>query len=902
MRKPPAGTLTFLFTDIEGSTRLWEQNSYAMSEFLARRDAALRRAILAHHGRIFKTAGDSFYAAFARASDALAAALCAQRALVEMGKRGNEETEDHFPISSFPPVPLGVRMVLHTGEVEASGGDYCGTTLCRAARLLAVGHGGQVLLSHATERLVRDGLPEGAGLRDLGTHRLRDLQQPERIYQLLHPDLPADFPPLRSLKAFAHNLPVQPTSFIGRKKEIEEVKRLLGVTRLLTLTGAGGCGKTRLALQAASELLDRYADGVWLVELATVTDPALSWHLVASALGVREELTRPLERTLADFLRSRSALLLLDNCEHMVAACAQLADTLLRASSDLRILATSREALGITGETIWRVPSLTTPISLALPPAAVIPVDTLAQRGPAALPRLGMAEADLAYDVPALMDCEAVRLFVDRAAAARPGFTLTERNAGAVAQICCRLEGIPLAIELAAAQVKSLPLNRIVAHLEEQLHQFRRGGRAFLSRHQTLRAAMDSSYDLLSEKEHALLCRLSAFTGGFTIEAAETICTDFRLNDHSAAIENPKSKIQNTDVLDLLLELVSKSLVIFEEHAEGARYRLLETVRQYGRDRLLESGKADAVRGRHRDYYLRLAEEAEPHLTGPEQAAWLDRLQREHANLRAALEYSVEREVRLRLAGALWRYWMMRGHLTEGRGWLAGAHVRSAVISGAVRAKALNGAGGLALAQGDYAAARALFEESLATWRELNNTRGIAHALYGLGNVACRQGDGAAAGALFEESLRLRCELGDRQGIALALCGLANAARARGDRVAARRFLRESLTIRWSLNDRGGIADCLECFADSAEEEKEAARMYGAAEALRDAIGTTLPPADCVYHDSNFAALRALLGEKAFARAWAEGRAAPLQQVVGQALRSECNNEPLPEPATTAQA
>jgi predicted ATPase/class 3 adenylate cyclase len=520
----PEGTVTFLFTDIEGSTRLWEEHPAAMQAALARHDALLHQAFQVHSGVVFKTFGDQFCAAFATVPDALAAALTLQRALhaapwEEVGA-------------------LRVRTALHTGMAETRGGDYFGPALNRVARLLEAGHGGQILLSRATQELAGDRLPEDASPRDLGEHRLKDLVRPEQIFQLVVPDLPADFPPLKTLDRRANNLPYQLTSFIGREQEMAEVKQLLSVRRLVTLTGAGGCGKTRLALQVAAEILESASDGAWSVDLAPLADPALVPQAVATALGVREEPGRPLTLTLVEFLKPQDLLMILDNCEHLVAACAQLAEALLQACPTLRILATSREPLSVGGEAPYRVPSL------ALPEGRQSPV-------------LG-----------SLMQYESVRLFVDRAATVLPTFTVTEENAPAVAQVCRRLDGIPLALELAAARVKALPVQQLAARLEDRFRLLTGGSRTALPRQQTLRATMDWSYDLLSEPERALLRRLSVFHGGWTLEAAEAVCV--------------AEGIEAEAILDLLTALVDRSLVLYEEQEEAGRYRLLETVRQYG--------------------------------------------------------------------------------------------------------------------------------------------------------------------------------------------------------------------------------------------------------------------------------------------------------------------------------
>lgn len=498
---------TFLFTDIEGSTKLWEAHPEAMRPLLARHDAILRKVIEENRGRVVKQVGDSFHAVFSRPADAVKAVVAAQSSLLK------ENWSDVGPIK--------VRMAVHTGEADERDGDYFGAALNRCSRMLTAGHGGQTLLSTATHELLRDSVPPGVTLKDLGEHRLKDLIRQEHIYQVCHPDLPAEFPPLRSLASFTHNLPVQMTSFVGREKEINEIKDLLKVTRLFTLAGSGGVGKTRLSLQVGAELLDKYPDGVWQVELAALSDPSLVPQAVAAALGLREEPRRTLTDTLADALRSKKSLLIFDNCEHLVEACARLADALLKVGPNLRIIATSREGLRLVGEVVWRVPSLSVPDPL---------------KGPAA---------------ESLTQYESVRLFVDRGAAVKPGFRVTPQNGPAVAQICWRLDGIPLAIELAAARVNVLSPEQISDRLNDRFRLLTGGSRTALPRHQTLQAAVEWSYDLLSEKEKKLFDRLSVFSGGFTMEAAEEVCSG--------------DGVEKSEVLDLLTHLTEKSLVVAEE-------------------------------------------------------------------------------------------------------------------------------------------------------------------------------------------------------------------------------------------------------------------------------------------------------------------------------------------------
>ena len=456
MHQPPTGTITFLFTDIEGSTKLWQDQPQAMQSALARHDALLRQAVELHDGFLIKTTGDGVYAAFATASDALAAALAAQCAL---------QTE-LWDLTA----PISVRMGLHTGSAEEREGDYYGAVINRVARLMAVGHGGQTLLSDVTQALTRDLLPPAASLLALGEHRLKDLSRPEPVFQLLHPSLPANFPPLRSLNnpGLPNNLPQQMNSFIGREKEMAEIKALLAKTHLLTLTGIGGSGKTRLSLQAAADLLDGEGDGVWLVELAALADPALVPQTVAQVLGVKEEAGQPIQRTLAEALKPKRLLLILDNCEHLISACASLAADLLRSCPGLHILASSREPLNVVGEQTYRVPSLSLP------------------------------DPRRARTVESLSQYEAVRLFIERAQAVQPTFTVTDQNAPAVGQVCFQLDGIPLAIELAAARIRSLSVEEVNARLDDRFRLLTGGSRTALPRQKTLRALVDWSYGLLT--------------------------------------------------------------------------------------------------------------------------------------------------------------------------------------------------------------------------------------------------------------------------------------------------------------------------------------------------------------------------------------------------------------------
>ncbi len=892
MSELPAGTVTFLFTDIEGSTKLWETYPDAMRPALAQHDRLLYAAIAAHGGRVFKTIGDAFCAAFATAPAALAAALEAQLALL---------TE-----AWAEPIRIRARMALHTGAAEPRDDDYFGPPLNRVARLLAAGHGGQTLLTLPTQELSRDSLSPAVTLHDMGLHRLRDLARPEQVFQLRHPALPDDFPPLRSLDnpEFPNNLPQQVTSFIGREREIDAITTLFATTRLLTLTGSGGCGKTRLALQVAADALENYPEGVWLVELAPLSEPALVPQTVAAVLDVKEQPGKSFTDALVEALKPRQTLLVLDNCEHLLTACAGLAASLLRACPGLKIFATSRQGLGIAGEQTFRVPSLSLP-------------DPKQINTPGGLTQY-----------------EAVRLFIERAALGKASFAVTNENAPAVAQLCYRLDGIPLAIELAAARIRALSVEEINARLDSRFRLLTGGDRAALPRQQTLRALIDWSYDLLSQSEMTLLRRQSAFAGGWTLAASEQVCAGG--GDAGTDGGEPVS-IEDWEVFDLLTSLVDKSLVIADTLAGETRYRLLESVRQYAADRLTERADGQAVRRLHRDFYLRLAETAAPALNGPEQAAWLERLETEHDNLRLALHDSLDPsapqsdlsiapdEFALRFCGALHWFWYMRGYWSEGRAWCEQA---LALASGptVARADALDTLGTLVLYQGDHALARASYEEKLAIYRAQEDQAGIGSALHSLAHVAHLQGDYAVARPLYEEALAMRRaaqqwdgvsqtlnnlanvamdlheyapsrslheealamrrEAGDVKSIAQSLQNLGCLALQEGRYAEARPLLQENLALIGALQERRSVALTLEDFALLAAREgkyEQAARLWGASEALREALGASVQPHEHERREEA-AATREIADAPVFDLAWAAGRALTYEQAIEYAL------------------
>jgi predicted ATPase/class 3 adenylate cyclase len=762
----PQGTVTFLFTDIENSTRLWEEDQEGMRAALAAHDTLLRETIRARGGRIFKTWGDQFCAAFATAPDALAGALAAQRALLT----------EPWPL---PAEPLRVRMAVHTGTAEERDGDYFGLPVNRVARLLAAGHGGQILLSLATAELVRDLLPQGAELLDLGQRRLPDLIRPEQIFQLAAPDLPADFPPLRTLDVRPNNLPVQPTPLLGREKEVTATREMLGREegRLVTLTGPGGTGKTRLGLQVAAELLDLFADGVFFINLAPIRDPSLIASAIAPPLGLQDAGDRPLAERLQEHLRHKQLLLLLDNFEHLLPA-APLVAELLAGCPRLKVLVTSRAALHLRGEKEFPVPPLSLPDPAHLPPVA------------------------------ALSQYAAVELFIQRAADVKPDFAVTNENAPAVVEICHRLDGLPLAIELAAARIKLLSPQALLAQLERCLPMLTGGARDLPARQQTLRSAIGWSYDLLEEPEQKLFRRLSAFVGGFSLEAAEAVC-------HG----EPDQKLE---LLDGIASLVDKSLLLQvagpdPDSASEARFTMLETIREFGQECLTQSEEAEPIRRQHARFFLALAEAERDR---PE------RLMGDWDNLRAALGWALERgeaDLGFRFGEALVWFWYPYQRFSEGREYMARllALLETPSLMDA-RARTLDSAGTLASDQGDYGTARAYYEESLAICQALGQRDRVASRHFQLGWVALEQGDYPRAGAHYEQSRVMSLELARQEHVAAALSGLGRIARETGDLARAAALFHESLTVFRELEIKGSIAEALINLADVAHARGDA--------------------------------------------------------------------------------
>ncbi|MHB8465579.1 MAG: helix-turn-helix transcriptional regulator [Acidimicrobiales bacterium] len=697
----PVGTVTFLLTDIAGSTRLWESDSVGMAKAVARHYELLADAVGRHGGvrPVEQGEGDSIVAAFSRASDALAAAFDVQRAI------GAERWPDG--------IDLQVRIALHAGEAQLRDeGNYFGQTVIRCARLRALAHGGQVVVSRAVHDLVADRLPPGVVLRDLGSHRLRDLGRPEQVFQLWHPGLLAEFPPLVSLDAVPNNLPAQLSSFVGREREMREIHELLDQARLVTLTGSGGCGKTRLALQVAVERLDEFPDGVWYVELAPLGETTSVARTVASVLNLSEEPERPIVETLVDRLRDLRLLLIVDNCEHLLAECASVVERVLHTCAGIHVLATSRALLNVDGETPWRVPSLGLP----------------ADGEPAAI------------DV--LTGCDAVRLFVERATRSRPNFVVTGDNASVVAEVCRRLDGIPLAIELAAARIRVMAPDQILRGLDDRFRLLTGGSRTLLPRQQTLRASVDWSHHLLNAQEQTLLRRLSTFAGGFTLDAAEAVGAADDLDAY--------------EVLDVLTQLVDRSLVQVDDLGADVRYRMLETIKQYAREQLEAADEQDATRDRHLGWFVRLADQARPGLIGREQSLWLSRLEADHDNLRAALEWAAASfavETLLRTAVDLTFFWFLAGHFQEGNGWLERALRETHDEPSTMRARARWGLAYLNFYAGSMMAALDTAQDALAWGEAAGDDLTIARSLDTMASIQ-QLNDPVEALATLQEAAR----------------------------------------------------------------------------------------------------------------------------------------------------
>jgi predicted ATPase/class 3 adenylate cyclase len=908
MGKLPSGTVTFLFTDIEGSTRLWQEKPEAMSIAHARHDEILREAIELNHGYVFQTVGDSFSAAFHNTIDALRAVLATQRAL---------QTSEFLKNSDIS-VLLRVRMGLHTGKAEVlPNGKYEGyTTIASTQRVMSAAHGGQILLTQTTYDLLQHELPNEVTLRDMGEHRLKDLRAPLRLYQLNAPDLLHNFPTIKSLDTLPNNLPAQLTSFIGREKEIQEIASAIDSARLVTLTGSGGTGKTRLSIEVGTQLLSKFSNGVWLIELAPLSDESQIIPALAEAFGLQELPFNPLANLVTDYLRDKKLLLILDNCEHLIAACARLADTLLHQCAGLKILASSRETLGIAGE--------------------------------------------VAYRTPSLADSESTSLFMDRARVANSKFILNELNASSVAQICHRLDGIPLAIELAAARTKFLSVDQIAARLDDLFRLLVGGSRTALPRQQTLRALIDWSYDLLSDEEKNLLRIASVFVGGWTLDALEAVSEDLNAIEH-------------------LEGLVNKSLVVIEEHHSEMRYFLLETIRQYAREKLFEAKQSAAARDRHFVYYDEFGEKIWDAFRS-EILPMVKRLKDEVENFRAALEWGLENhtEENLRLAGNFCIASSVVGSNAEG----------VAIASAAVeRAKALPPVSGDADLYRQKLIARALFtqgmvgmgvgnmplaiqalREAIAISRMTGDRRILGYSLlmyytatgfihapdrddaaregyhifshevndsFGLGmgymmmaRVAAEKGDESekdlyfgklrermreapgsyqagmfhlgmgmdesrrgnyqAAKRIFEDGEKIFKDIGSVNFQLIMRSEIGHIERLTGNLTQAKMIYMETIKGWQEIGNRSAIAHQLECFGFLAihdEESQRAIKLFGAAEALRERTESPMADYEQADYDQSVAQLHAtIVPETEFNALWAEGKSMTMEQAIQLAL------------------
>ena len=918
---PPTGTVTFLFTDIEGSTRRWDADPAAMSEAVARHDALVRAAIEGAGGYVFKTLGDAFCAAFADASAAVVAATVAQRAI--------DET-DWTAVGG-----VRIRAAIHAGAADERDGDYFGPPLNRTARLMGVAHGGQTVLSRAARDLVGDDLPAGASLRDLGEHRLRDLSRSEHVFQLVVPGLPDDFPVLLSLGQRPNNLPVETASFVGRERELEALLERLPEARVLTLSGIGGTGKTRLALQLAAAALDDYPNGTWFVELAPLAAPELVASTVAAVLGVRELPGQTIEAALLDHLADKRLLLVLDNCEHVVEAAARLAEAIVRRCPNVRIVATSREALAIPGEHVFPVPPLGLPASEDDAPASIAAA-------------------------------EGVRLFVERAQAVVPRFDITTDNAGTIAELCRRLDGIPLAIELAAARTRMMSPTQILERLDQRFQLLTGGSRTAEPRQQTLRAAIAWSYDLLPTEEQALLQRLSVFRGGWALAAAAAVGADVAEDEWAT--------------LDLLTRLVDKSLVVATETDAGIRFGMLESVRDFaheaaltmgGPDRpaapaarsassapsatsattgsgaevrfgLSESvrafaheaaeaaGTLDGARARHRAYYAALVAELEPHLNSTRGAEALVRFDLEHDNFRAALDTAQGDAAAeaLRIVALLWRFWELRSILTEGRSRLEHAIAAGGDADRMLRGRVRYGLAVLLMRLGDPVAARRELDAcvadvgdglSRAGMRHIHNLHGlvailsgdlaearthyvaslalaeeetgpertfaIANELNNVGIVDILQDEPAAAQHVFQRALDLLPDGADNI-VATLRFNKGSGALVAGDVSTAAADFGESLARRRVLNDPWGILLCVAAagwVAAARGEAERAATLLSAAEAKLAALGRPFELLQQRCQDDAHARVAAALDPATHAAATAVGRAMAWDEAMARA-------------------
>jgi predicted ATPase/class 3 adenylate cyclase len=897
---PPSGTVTFLFTDIEGSTRLEQAIGTERYAVVRERHREILRAAFGAHGGVEQgTEGDSFFVVFSSAREAVAAAVDAQRGLAA------EPWPDDGTIR--------VRMGLHSGEAELAGGNLVGLDINKAARIAAVAHGEQVLVSDVTRALAAAPMPSGLVARELGAFRLKDLPAPEKLTQISADGLRQDFPPPRTSDTYPSNLPTQLTTFIGRDAELEHATRLLEATRLLTLTGPGGTGKTRLSLELAARVAGGFPDGTFFVPLEPVRDPVLVPPRIAAALGIADSAARSAMDPLVDWLRDRRVLLVLDNFEQVTDAGPIVAD-LLRAASGLKVIVTSRAALRVSGEQELPVPGLPTPPD----PSQLSSTD-----------RLQLPGGSRSVDLATLGQYAAVRLFIERAVAVRPGFAVTNENAPAVAAISARLHGMPLAIELAAARIKLLSPDAILARLEHQLDVLAAGARDLPARQQTLRGAIAWSYDLLDEGGQRLLDRLSVFAGGCDLEAAEAIC-------------GPAAELGN-DLLDGLMALADQSLVKVEETADGEpRFRLLDTIREYAAERLEARGETGQIRERHRDWYLALAEQASGQLSGSEQRRWLDRLELEHDDIRAVLDRAVaapDPAVAVRLGFVMWRFWQKHGHLAEARRRLDQmAAADWSRDDPRLRARLLEALGGVCWWQGEIEAMGRHYLQALELWesigdeaelanahynvsftytlvrdpstspeegdpdqlglrhltraRELfhkvGNTGGEANAVWGLGNYHYFRNHPGQGIAEFREALEMFRQVQDRTMEAWALHMLGTALLRVGETAEAKRHVAHAVRHFHGAGDSAGLTltfDDLSAVAVAEGDLERAARLRGAARNLATETGARLGSLiDEAFEEEIRPNVRKHLSDAEVERLGAEGAALPLDEAVAYAL------------------
>lgn len=713
---PASGTVTFLFTDIEGSTKLAQTNSESYNDSLEKHHDLMDKIICANNGFVFKLIGDAFCASFENAEDAVRAAVSAQTELntVDWGES-----------------VIKVRMGIHTGNAEWNEKDYMGyMTLARTNRVMSLAYGGQILISHDSVDHIGEALLQPINFRDFGERRLKDLIQPMRLYQIISPVIPSEFPPLKTLDARPNNLPVQLTSFIGRDRELSELKNLCLGTRLLTLLGPGGTGKTRLALQAGADLIDEFANGVWIAELASINDKPGLLQAIMKALNIEEHGQRTMEESIALFLKDKELILILDNCEHVINECAALAEYLLGQTDKLRIIATSRESLKCSGEQSYIIPSLAHP-------------DRTEKLSP-----------------ESLMQYESVRLFVERTLLVNPKFRVSNENASALSEVCSRLDGIPLAIELAAAKMKVMSVEKLNSRLDDRFRLLTSGKRTALPRQQTLKALIDWSYDLLPDEEKILWKRLSVFSGGFSLEAAEEVCSDDDLDEFG--------------ILDSINNLAEKSILIFDDSAE--RYKMLETIHQYGSELLIvDKAELDALRMKHLKYFETFSRQQNVLFRTPEQAGAFDRIEADHGNIQSALSYSFESGdyvTTAEIASLVSYVWIIRGYLFIGNSWFDKLLAHENEIPKKTFSGLLDRAGGLKLHLSAYDECERLYEKSLLIKEELGDKEGIMLSLNRLGPIKARKGEYQKAGLMFEQFLSMVRELDMKSSLPNALNNL----------------------------------------------------------------------------------------------------------------------------------